>query len=371
MMRVVLNGSQAGNRSGTGQYTGQLARWLPSLAQDVDVQVTWPSNAPRPACDREAIQAFHERDIGGPVSRVFYDQFRFGRDARGLGGDLVHCPANVGTLRGGIPMVLTVHDLSFLVEPAWFRAERAAYYRAAVTRSVRRAARVIAVSEATARDLCERLGRGRETIDVVPNGVEERFRPESDARQAEVRAAYSLPDRFWLFYGTHEPRKNLPRLIQAWSAVAEDFPISLVLAGRAGWKVGPIVKAVEQSPHAGRVHFPGFLRMEDLPAVISAAEAFVYPSLYEGFGIPVAEAMACGTPVLTSNVASLPEVAGDAAITVDPRDTEAMADGLRRLAQDDALRASLAKQGRARAAGYDWKHTAQLTLATYRKAVTQ
>ena len=370
-MRVVLNGSQAGNRSGTGQYTGQIARWLPSLAQDVDIQVTWPSSAPRPACDREAFQAFHERDIGGPVSRVIYDQFRFGRDARGLGADLIHCPANVGTLRGGISMVLTVHDLSFLVEPGWFRRERAAYYRAAVARSVRRAARVIAVSEATARDVCERLGRDRETIDVIPNGVDERFRRESEARQAEVRAAYGLPDRFWLFYGTHEPRKNLPRLIQAWSSVAEECPVSLVLAGRAGWKVGPIVKAVEQSPHADRVHFPGYLRQEDLPAVISAAQAFVYPSLYEGFGIPVAEAMACGTPVLTSNVACFPEVVGDAALMVDPRDTEAIADGLRRLAQDPELRASLAEQGRARAAGYDWKRTAQLTLATYRKAANR
>jgi len=368
-MRVVLNGSQAGNRSGTGRYTEQLARWLPSLAQDVDVQVTWPSNAPRPACDRDAFRAFHEREIGGPLSRAFYDQLRFARDARSLDADLVHCPANVGTYRGSAPMVLTVHDLSFLEEPGWFRATRAAYYRATVTRSVRRAARVIAVSEATARDISERLGRERETIDVVPNGVAERFRPESEARQAEVRGGYGLPDRFFLFYGTHEPRKNLPRLIQAWSAVADECAVDLVLAGRAGWKVRPIVKAVEQSRHAGRVHFPGFLRQEDLPAVISAAEAFAYPSLYEGFGIPVAEAMACGTPVLTSNVASLPEVAGDAAVTIDPRDTEAIADGLGRLARDPDLRASLAEQGLARAARYDWKRTAQMTLAVYRKVV--
>jgi glycosyltransferase involved in cell wall biosynthesis len=272
-------------------------------------------------------------------------------------------------MRKTATQVVTVHDLSFYQEPAWYRFERAAYYRWAVARSLRHTARVIAVSRATARAVYERLGYPEDRIDVVPNGVDERFRPATAEEKESILSKYALPKRFFLYVGTLEPRKNLPRLIRAWSTVAGRCEQDLVLAGRHGWKHSPVLTEVRRSAHATRIHLPGFVEAEDLPALMSGADAFVYPSLYEGFGIPIAEAMACGTAVLTSSTTSLPEVAGDAALLVDPNDVAALGDAIARLAEDAHLRAELAAKGLARAARYSWKRTAELTLNVYRAAL--
>lgn len=369
-MLVLLNALQAGNRSGTGMYTEQLARRLPGLAEDVEVTVAWPRDVPPVAgLERAAGCRVLLRGGGGWLQRVRYDQFGCRRDAKALDADLVHYPANVGSLRAGLRTVVTVHDLSFYHEPRWYRPERALYYRRGVAASVQHAERVITVSEFTAAELTKHLGYPRDRIDVIPNGVDERFGPATDEDQARVRTKYGLPERFILYTGTHEPRKNLVRLIRAWSTIAAQTTQDLVLAGRTGWKTAPIRAEAERSPHHDRIHFPGFIDDSDLPALMTAADVFAYPSLYEGFGIPVAEAMACGTPVLTSNTTSLPEVAGDAAVLVDPLDIDALADGLRRLVFDEVLRSDLRRKGLERAQGYSWECTARETLDTYRKTL--
>jgi glycosyltransferase involved in cell wall biosynthesis len=283
------------------------------------------------------------------------------------GADLIHCPANFCSGRSRIPQVLTVHDLSFLRHPEWFRVDRAAYYSYAIRRSVRLARRIIADSRATATDLESLLGVSPARIDVVPLGVGAEFQPATAERVDAVRKQYDLPEAFFLYVGTHEPRKNLARLVEAWNSIADEYPQDLVLAGRAGWKSAHLTAAIAASPHAARIHRPGYVPRRDLPALLSAADAFVYPSLFEGFGLPPLEAMACGTPVLTSATSSLPEVVGNAAVLVDPTDIASIADGLLRvLAEATALR----QHGPQRAAAFTWERCAAATIAIYRAALS-
>ena len=201
--------------------------------------------------------------------------------------------------------------------------------------------------------------------------MDSQFRPADEERRAAVRARYRLPERFFLYLGTIEPRKNLARVIAAWTRLAETCPLDLVIAGREGWKVGPIRAAAAGSTHTTRIHWIGFVEGADAAALYSCADALVWPSLWEGFGLPPLEAMACGTPVMTSNVSSLPEVTGDAAVLVDPGSVDAIAEGMARLATDTALREDLAQKGQARAATFAWKRTAELTLESYRAAVNE
>ena len=364
-MRVLLNGLQAGNRSGTGRYVGELARRLPGLADDVDVAVLWPRHVPPPLGAEEACVLVESRS---PFRRLWQDQFGVRALRKRIGADVVHFPANVGPLLATDGAVLTVHDLSFLHGPQWYRRNRSAYYRYAVGRSASLAARVIVDSQATAADVTEVLGVPEDRIDVVLLGVGDELRPASEVQQAGVRERYGLPERFMLFVGTLEPRKNLVRVVDAFTRIAGECEYDLVLAGRDGWKVAPIRVAAAASPHARRIHFPGYVADDDLPAVLSAAHAVVWPSLYEGFGLPPLEAMACGTPVVTSNTSSLPEVVGDAALQVDPQDVDALADAMRALVTDAALRNDLVEKGGHRAAQFTWDRTAQLTLDTYRVA---
>lgn len=364
-MRVLIDGLQAGNRSGTGVYTERLVEWLPRVAADIRLAVLWPQGLPLPPFPDRAPEVISRP---GGLKRLYADQWGVRAERRRLNAGLVHYPASVGNVLGLDGMVVTVHDLAVLVRPEWFKAGRAAYYRLAISRSARLAKRVIADSEATARDLRERLRVPAERIDVVPLGVDESLAPAPGPEQARVRAQYALPERYFLYLGTLEPRKNVARLVRAWSRVAEECDADLVLAGRYGWKVEPILREVLASPQTARIRLPGFIARDDMDAVMSGAQAFLWPSLYEGFGLPPLEAMACGVPVLTSNTSSLPEAVGDAAITVDPEDEDAIADAVRRLAQDDALRARLREAGLQRAAQFTWRRTAELTAESYRRA---
>lgn len=374
-MLVLLNGLQAGNQSGTGRYTVELVRWLPRLADDVEVAVYWPESVAPPPSAKAA--TFVMRPHRGTVRRILSSQFAMKKERRRLKADIVHYPANIGNFTPMAQTVLTIHDLSFLRDPAWFTFSRGLYNRLAVARSARLASRIIADSQATAEDLIEFLRVDQSRIDVIPLGVDEAYRPVPNETQAEVKAdvkaevrkKYGLPESFFLFVGTLEPRKNITRIIQAWSTIADNCEYDLVIAGREGWKVESIRKAAAQSVQTARIHFTGFIEQDDLPALLATAHAFVWPSLWEGFGLPPLEAMACGVPVLTSNRSSLPEVVGDGALTVDPLSVEAIAEGMMRIAKEDGLRSELRAKGLARAAQFTWKRTAELTLDTYRKVL--
>ncbi len=266
--------------------------------------------------------------------------------------------------------VLTVHDLAFERYPQDTMPGMLRYLRTVVPRSVRRADYIIAPSEATCRDLIALYGTPPHKVRVIYAGVEERFTPKGGAEEAAVlRARYGLPEApIVLTVGTLQPRKNHLRLVQAFAQVAERAV--LVIAGGAGWNYEAVRREVRRLGLEGRVIFSGFVEDADLPALYRAATVFAYPALYEGFGLPVLEAMACGVPVVTANVSSLPEVTGpQAALLVDPLDVEALAAALARLLDDADLRAALRERGIARAARFSWQRAARETWALYREVL--
>lgn len=255
----------------------------------------------------------------------------------------------------GMPAAITVHDLAIYRHPEWFPPGQWLSTRLVVPRSIRRASAIVAVSQSTARDVKELFGQDRVT--VVPHGVGPEFRPLHPSEQAEIRGRLGLPERFILFLSTIEPRKNLETLLEAWSELPDAPP--LVIAGGWGWRYESIRARLDGL--ARKPLLLGPVAAADLPALYSAATCLAHPAWYEGFGLTPLEAMACGTSVICSNSSSLPEVVGDAALTVDPGDAAALRDALARLLGDPALRAELSRRGLERAAGFTWERAAEAT----------
>lgn len=263
--------------------------------------------------------------------------------------------------------LLTVHDLSFVRVPESASPSLKAYLDKVVPRSAQRADHILADSTATKTDLIELYNIPADKITVLLSGVDSRFQRQSDEDVAQARTKYGLDTAPYIFsIGTVQPRKNYVRLIHALKQLhADGYPVHLVIAGGKGWLDDPIYASIAESDLQDFVHFIGFAADEDLPALYSGAECFAFPSLYEGFGLPVLEAMACGTSVLTANVSSLPEVAGDAALLIDPYDTDAIAHGLKTLLSDSEKRHAYVQQGLARAPLFTWRKSAQQLLKIY------
>lgn len=305
-----------------------------------------------------------------PGVRVLWEQAVQPIVLRRIKADLVHAPVFVGPLIAPCPMVITIHDLSFIRFPQLFPSVNRLYLRIMTQLSARRARRLIAVSEHAASESVRLLDVPRDRIDVVYHGVEPRFRPLPPDQVAAFRDQHSLPERFVLFVGTLEPRKNLVRLVEAFARV-RDGQTKLVLVGGKGWLYDDLFAQVERLGLNDEVIFAGYVRSEELPLWYNAARALAYPSLYEGFGLPVLEAQACGTPVLTSNVSSLPEAGGEAALLVRPRDVAAIAEALNRLLTDAALRDELRERGLDHAEAFSWPSTARETVRVYRRALAE
>ena len=257
--------------------------------------------------------------------------------------------------------LLTVHGLSFLHYPEHFVPKLVQYLTQVVTRSVARADRVLADSEATRADLIAHLGTEPEKVDVLYSGVDPRFCPQPERGEAErTRARYSIGGRpYVLSVGTLQPRKNYVRLIRAFAKLSGGT--QLVIAGGKGWLYEEIL--AEAGSHPDRVRVLGFVEDADLPALYRGASLFAFPSLYEGFGLPVLEAMACGAPVVCSDVSSLPEVAGQAALLVDPLNTDGLTAAMARALEDAALRQGMIARGLAQAAQFSWEKAARQLLA--------
>lgn len=309
-------------------------------------------------------------DTRPPWRRIVWEQTRLARLTRGL--DLLHGLAFVAPVAAACPTVVTVHDLSFLRFPAAFRPFNRLYLSLFTRRSTQRAARVIAVSESTRQDVISLCGVPAARVVTVPNGVSEQFTPGEPRAVAEFRVRAGLPERFILFLGTLEPRKNITGLLEAYAllrrANAGAQP-KLVIAGGKGWYYETVFARVSELDLAGDVIFPGFVPAEELPWWYRAAEVFVYPSRFEGFGLPVLEAMASGTPVITSDASSLPEVAGAAAWLVRPDDAPGLADALQCVLADPVRRAEMRAAGLHQAAQFSWSRTAAQTVAVHRAAL--
>jgi glycosyltransferase involved in cell wall biosynthesis len=284
--------------------------------------------------------------------------------------DVLFVPAHSLPLYHPEASVATVHDLGYLYFPDEHGAVGRRLRHLANRWSAGRARRTIAVSRATRDDLIRSYGVPAERIGVVYHGHNPAFGPPGDAERLRVRARYGLELPYFLFVGTLQPRKNYERLLRAFDRFAAEArePHLLVLAGARGWQADRLERALAATRSSAAVRLLGYVDDADLPGLLGGAVALVLPSLYEGFGLPALEAMACGTPVLASTTSSLPEVVGDAGLLVDPLDVDAIAGALGRLADDPALRAELAARGRARAAAFTWERAARETLAQLRAA---
>ncbi|MGH7529240.1 MAG: glycosyltransferase family 4 protein [Gemmatimonadales bacterium] len=297
--------------------------------------------------------------------------------ARRRGCRLLHLPGNVGPVGPhSLPLVATIHDIMPLRFPELFRPWFRRYAALVMPRFARRARAVIAVSQATKDEIVHRLGVAPERITVIPHGVDAACgpRPPDDPTLPALRRRYDLPERYVLAVGSVEPRKNLPRVLEAVRLLRDGSPagardVAFVHCGPEGFRPADVARVVHSLGLNGTARFLGYVPADDLRSLYAGARALVFPSLWEGFGLPVLEAMACGCPVITSNVSSLPEVAGGAAVLVDPQSVEAIAAALARVWVDDRHRDDLVRRGLAHAARFTWEAAARATAAVYETAL--
>jgi len=360
--RIALDLTQAKlGRIGISVYIRQLHEALAPLLGDRLVPIA--SRLARPVAGARRTVGERLATLGRDL---WWHQLGVTRAARRRGCRLLHLPAGLGPIRGAFPAVVTVHDIMPLRFPQLFRPWYRNYVRVVLPRLAQRACAVISPSATVKREIEEWLGVPAERVTVIPHGVDPVFRPlvADDARASAVRRRYSLPPNFALAVGSIEPRKNLPRLIEALEMLRGrpgSADIFLVHAGPEGWRPEAATSSV--------VRFLGYVPTEDLATIYSLARVFVYPSLWEGFGMPILEAMACGCPVVTSNLSSMPEVAGEAAVFVDPYSSEDVARGVAVAWEDAPLRDRLVALGRERAAQFTWARAARETVAVYEAAL--
>lgn len=356
-MRVGLDLTAAPPRlAGAGHYMVELVAALARRGR-VDLEL-FARRDHHAVLARRAPAARIRGGAPGPRPlRLLWEQTRLPLSLRGV--DVLHAPHYTMPLLARVPVVVTFHDATFFTHPELHEPAKVRFFRAAMRLSARRAARVVAVSETTRREILLHTPVDPERILVVHEGVDhERFHPPTDGEVEAFRRKHRA-ERPWIaFLGTLEPRKNVTRLVEAFTRMASDFPLDLLLGGQTGWASDVLEEALRAAP-PGRVRRLGYLLDDELRSFLGGAEAVCYPSIAEGFGLPVVEAMACGVPVVTAGISATAEVAGDAAVLVDPFDVRSIEGGLRRVLGDADLRARLVAAGKARAATFTWDAAAE------------
>ncbi|HNR29544.1 MAG TPA: glycosyltransferase family 1 protein [Candidatus Hydrogenedentes bacterium] len=363
---------------GVGVYCRNLLRELARLDSGLALRV-YLDVEPRPDFPLRVDEA----DIRVLPAARFWTQRRLGPELRRDPPDVLLCPVSQAPLFSPCPTIVTNHGLVYYEEngrrvmeprdclPLVTRAQRALLWRL----QVRCASRILMVSEDSRRVFIEHTGIDPAKVFVTYLGHTPEFRPMTDnMQQQQVRNRYELPARFFLYTGRLGPRKNVVRIIQAFELLRDsnpDLPHELVLAGDKEWHAEPILHAARASRHADAIHMIGHVGHEDMPTLMTLADALILVSLCESFGIPVVEAMACGTPVLTSNTTCMPEIVGEAAMAVPPTDVPAIAAAMHRLASDQELRERLVKDGFARAARFTWRNTALQTYDAVRSVTAE
>jgi glycosyltransferase involved in cell wall biosynthesis len=366
-VRIAFDGTTLRpERTGVGYYTEHL---LEHLARQHDGELVVVSNrtidttAPLPGHVRVAVPAAR-------LPRMAWMQMVAPRTLRELHADVAHFTNGMVPIASSVPSVVTIHDMSLTMYPAYHPLRRVLLNRPLVDIAARRATAVITVSESARRDIVRIYALDPSRVHVVHEAAAPAFRPVCDlAELNRVRRRYGLGDRVILYVGTIEPRKNLPRLIDAFAVRrrAGDLTHQLVCVGRYGWRSRGIGARIEHARVADAIAFTGYVPFGDLPALYNLAEMFVFPSLHEGFGLPVVEAMACGVPVIAGTTSSLPEVGGGAVEHVDPQDEDALGEAMVRLARSRERRDALATLGLRRARTFSWDRAARETLDVYRQ----
>jgi len=372
-MRICIDVDAAVHRhAGLGRYAHELTAALTAIDHGNDYSVFYsePQRAQvAPPLDRLphvtnalGVKPWRLKVLAGHV-------FDRAEDALLPAVDVYHATAHLLPRFRRVKTVFTLHDLAFRIHPETHKTLNRVYLNAAMPRFLQAADAIIAVSEWTKRDAVRLMGIAADRITVIHEGVHQRFRPQPEDRIAAVRQAYGLPAHYILYVGTIEPRKNLNVLLDAYASLlnrgAIDDHTRLVIVGKKGWLYQPFFDRLRALGLEQQVLFPGYVADDDLPALYAAADVFVFPSVFEGFGLPVLEAMACGTPVICSNASSLPEVAGDAAILVEPADSAGFGAAVQRVLEDAGVRQRLAALGMAQAQRFTWENTARRTLAVY------
>jgi glycosyltransferase involved in cell wall biosynthesis len=376
-MRIAIDYSAAVNqRAGIGRLVRNQVLALAEVDHDNDYRLVYarPNRGSTPQFPKAVNFSRREVGLGERWLTILWHRAKVPVPADWLSGpvDLYHCPDFVLPPLRRARGILTVHDLAFLMRPDCADHRLRAYLEEVVPRSVRRADFIIADSENTRNDLVVLLGVKSSSVAVVPGGVEDRFTRIRDADQLQrARARLGVGDApFVLSIGVIEPRKNLNGLMDAFRVLKEHAntpaDLKLVLAGGKGWLYDDIYQHHAESPVRDDILLPGFVSDDLLPAIYSAAEALAFPSLYEGFGLPILEAMACGTPVVASRASCLPEVAEGAALLVDPNNIDGLASALELALMDVDVRTRLIQQGLQRAAQYTWTRAAEQLLGVYR-----
>lgn len=361
-MRIGLDARLVDYRVGGGaRYTAQLMAALSGLGHEHEFVAVRSRRAKVQASD---LQADATLAVWTPPHHLL-ERYSLWWELRNARLDVLHSTDFIPPRRGHWRSVITVHDVAFLRMPALLTAASRRYY-GGIRRAVREADAVIAVSQATRRDLLELAGAPAEKVHVVYEAADASLAPMPATEAAAlVQAHHGLDGAYVLFVGTLEPRKNIPMLLRACSLLRRELPTRLVLAGGHGWLSEDVFETVRRLAIHDGVVFLGEVRPADLRPLYCAADALVLPSVYEGFGLPALEAMACGTPVVVSNAGALPEIVGDAAVVVRPEDPEDIANGISWVLSNASFRSSLVERGLARAAAFSWERAARETLAIY------
>jgi glycosyltransferase involved in cell wall biosynthesis len=362
MPPIVLDARTATDHfPGIGRYVVNLAGALQRIAPELDLTLL---RDPAVAAQRLTLPDLPMLDCAtSPFALA--QQWRVRSILRGLSATLYHSPYYLMPYRPGVPAVFTCHDLIPLIFQQYYTAPQRLIYRLTHWLALRTARLTIAVSQSTKDDLQRFFHVASDRIIVVPEGVDAHFQPPSHAAIDRVRQQYALPARYVLYFGSNKPHKNVPRLVEAFAKLGMKDQ-ALVIAGHWDARYPEAKQATERLGLKNTVRFIGPVQDADLPALYGGAALFVFPSEYEGFGLPVLEAMACGAPVVCGNRSSLPEVAGDAALLCDPQDVESLAHTIEQALTDRDLRVTLQQRGLARAAQFSWEQTAQHTLKVYR-----
>ena len=369
-MRIAFDGTTlTPGRTGVGYYTEHLLQHLAQEVESTGDELIVVSNQPidtaKPLPRHVRV---HQRSYF-PL-RIAWMQLLAARVLDDVRADVAHFTNGMLPLGAGSARVVTIHDMSLKLFPRCHPTRRLVINRPLLGVAARVADEVVTVSHSARRDLLRFHKLPADRVTVVHEAAGPGFEPIADrAQRARIRMRYGLPERFVLYVGAIEPRKNLPRLMEAF-AIARSRRIAheLVCVGPYGWSSRDLYDQVDRLGLRRVVHFTGYVPVEDLPVIYNLGELFVFPSLYEGFGLPVVEAMACGTPVITANTSSLQEIAAGAAETVDPQDAAALADLIVAVASSAERRADLRARGLARAREFSWTRTAKQMLAVYNRA---
>ena len=365
-MRIGIDARLVHYRSaGISQYTLHLVEQLAAIDEEDQFTVFQSRHDPSTLVDRPN---FRRRSLWTPPHHRL-EQILLPLELAAVDLDVLHSPDFIPPFRRNCKSVITVHDLNFLLFRDFLTPESASYY-GQIDQAVRKCDHIIAVSHSTKRDIVRLTGAPEDKITVVHEAAHPSYRPlDRSAARRRVGEQFDLDRPFVLFVSTIEPRKNVPTLLRAFRRLLDDYrpEVDLVLAGEEGWLFDDVFELVQELSLNGRVRFLGQVATEDLIALYNAAQLLVHPALYEGFGLPPLEAMACGTPVVASNTSSLPEVVGDAALLVDPAEADEMTVAIWRLLSDDALRRQMRDKGLKRARLFSWRRAAKETLGIYRR----